>query len=118
MTFDDPFLLNDADALTEQCLIEVPVATTTQADAWGLGATSPPSSVTYSVQCMEVPQRVYVDRETGLEVAVSLGLEVLDAQGIVSPECRIQYRGTRYQIKSVIAPVQHTVKRVLLDEIG
>jgi hypothetical protein len=118
MTFDDPFLLNDADALTDQCLVEVSTTVTTDADDWGLGALSSSSPDTHTMQCMEVPQRLFIDRATGVEVPVSMGLCVLDQQGLIQPSCRIQYNGKRYQVRSIIESAQHRVKRILLDEVG
>lgn len=120
MTFDDPWLLSDDDILDRTCLIEIPAAVIqTTADEWGLGASTSVATPEYvSLDCMEIPQRLFIDRTEGVTKAVSIGLIIKDTDGIVDDSRRLQFNGVRYQVTNVTAPLQHDLKRVLLTEIS
>jgi hypothetical protein len=121
MTFDDPWLDENLEALDQICLLEVPIVTAqTSADGWGLGnVPSGDSNVTnIPLHCMEVPQRVFLDRTNGITQAVTLGLVIEDPNDDVQESRRVTFQDRRYQIRMSIEPIQHNLKRVLLDEIG
>jgi hypothetical protein len=121
VTFDDPWIVeDDTDILDQVCLVEIPPAVLqTTADEWGLGNSATTVTPEYvTVQCMEIPERLFIDRTEGLTQAVSIGLVVKDTDSVIMKERRIQYRSRRYQVKTIIAPAQHDLKRVLLAEIG
>ena len=122
MTFDDPWLNDDdtMDILDRTCLVEIPSAVIqTSADAWGLGSAVVTATPDYqSLPCMEIPRSLYIDRVEGVTKSVSVGLVILDAHGLVNESTRIQFDGRRYQVKEVVAPLQHKVKRVVLAEIS
>jgi hypothetical protein len=121
MIFDDPWIVDDdTETLDQVCLIETPpVITQTTADGWGLGnstVTGTPEYVT--VRCMEIPERLFIDRTEGIMQAVSIGLIVKDTTDVVMKERRIQYHERRYQVKTILESSQHGLKRVLLEEVG
>lgn len=120
MDFDDAWLDDDTEALEHTCLVEVPsVGMQSAADGWGLGTVTTSGTPNYvSCACMEIPERVFIDRVDGVTKAVSIGLIIDDEDGDVVEARRIQYNSKRYQVTQILEPRQHNLKRVLLAEIN
>lgn len=100
----DYLLINDGDALSETCLIEIPANSESTADQYGLGTWR--TALMLVSPCLLIPPRETVDRMTGLVVKQPLSLLVRDERGIVTASCRITHRGIVYKIQ----------QRELMDE--
>jgi hypothetical protein len=120
-TFTDPFLHDDTEALNEVCYVEIPSNTNpSSGDEWGLGSLEREDEPTtlQGLSCMQIPERLFIDRAEGIEKTISPGLLISDPSGFVLPERVIQYNSTRYRVTNVMAHNIQDIVRVLMTAQG
>ena len=93
MQFDDTWLTDHTDFLTQTCSVEFPPAAI---NLWGTGAT--PAGIVKTFTCCVIPQRAFVDRTSGLLITTPAKIQINDPLGEITSACRVTVNGVRYQI--------------------
>ena len=89
------------------------------AEEWGIGAAITPTYEEIVLACMEIPQKVVIDRTMGVEMAITKGLLIQDTSDIITTASRIEYNGNLYAITSIVKSKENqSLKRVLLSKIA
>lgn len=111
MTFIDPWLTDDSEALTAICYVEV---YGNASSAFGPTAETPNL---LALSCLEQPPRQVLDREQGVLRTIPMQLLIEDVNGVVEHSSRIQYNGERYQVQPLITSPQNDLVRVRLEKL-
>lgn len=119
MQFTDTWILDDTEALNLLCEVILPTTGQKASDKYGIGGseTSPLPETRISIHCMEVPEGLAVDYDQGVHVKISRSLVVDDPCGYVQPQRVIWFQGESFRVKDIIAPQQHSLKRVTLEKV-
>ena len=119
MQFDDPFLLDDADALNQTCEIVIPdVPTQSLADKYGVGGlVEGHLEVRQRLPCMEIPATMYVDHKQGIHGIIAPELIVYDPHGYVQIQRVLWFSSKVYRITGLVSPSMLKLKRLTLQLI-
>jgi len=117
MEFTDAWLLDDTEALDRICYIGVPTTPQRTLDTYGLGGSEVLTEINYQLACMEVPAILRVDHAQGILVKIPKNLIIKDPDGYIKSQRIITFSGQKYRIEEQIVPLQHTLKRVTLQQI-
>ncbi len=117
MEFTDSWLLDDTEALNLTCEIVVPVTGQSTSDKYGLGGTVSVAETLQVLSCMEVPETLRVDHKQGVRVKIPRDLIIDDPYGYVEYQRTLNFNGRQFKIMEEIISLQHTLKRVTLEQI-
>ncbi len=117
MDFTDAWLLDDTEALDRICYIGVPTTPQRTSDTYGLGGSEVLTEINLQLACMEVPAFLQVDRVQGIHVKIPKNLIIKDPDGHIQSQRIITFNRQKYRIEEQIVPLQHTLKRVTLQQI-
>lgn len=119
MQFTDAWIQDDTEALDLLCEVILPTTGQKAADKYGIGGaeTAPLPETSITIHCMEVPESLAVDYEQGVHVKISRSLVIDDPCDYVQPQRVIWFQGECFRVKDILAPQQHTLKRVTLEKV-